>query len=99
MIYNLTIIIKNNTIKKMKKLVLTATLLASLGLVTVSCKDKTKSDPAPSKTPKELLTSGSWIPTKATFMGTEFPIADCDKDNFVTFKTDGTEVTDEGAVK
>lgn len=61
----------------------------------------------PSKT--ELLTSSTWVFDKAGldvnkdgFADTSVPpgyIGDCDKDNTLTFKTDGTGVLDEGASK
>lgn len=87
----------------MKKIVLSTTVLIALGFAAVSCSKKKDSDPTPSKSPKELLTTGSWqlSKTTTTFEGkteTAAPEA-CEADDSYTFKTNNTLVTDEGATK
>lgn len=78
-------------------LVLSAGFLAQCG----------KKDAGPSKT--ELITSASWTHDKSGvdvnadgFIDTSLPpgyVNDCDKDNIITFKADGTGTLDEGPTK
>lgn len=72
--------------KSMKFLLLMG--VAVLTLFSSSCsKDK-------DKTRKEILLSKSWTLTaqKIVSTGTDIPIEDCNKDDYITFKEDGTYV-------
>lgn len=68
-----------------------------------------KKNDATGPTKMELITTGTWKFDKAGldvnkdgFMDTDLPpgyLVDCDKDNVITFKSDGTGTVDEGASK
>jgi hypothetical protein len=75
-------------------------LLAFIAIAFTACKDDEETT-TPSKTKMELLTSGSWIPTNLLLNDTSFwdIMPACSKDDFFTFKSDGTYITDEGATK
>lgn len=88
----------------MKRLTFALVALAALTLMVSSCKkdndNPTPSTPAP-QTKTQILTSHSWV-VKSLMVGSvdyyNF-IEDCEKDNFFTFKANGTSVEDEGATK
>lgn len=78
--------------------------LAAITALTISLASCTKSDdktttPTPTKT--ELLTAKGWKITEATVNGVDaFSNFDaCERDNILTFKTNFTAITDEGATK
>ncbi len=75
-------------------------LLAFLAIAFTACKDDEETT-TPSKTKMELLTSGSWVATDMLLNDTSFwvLVPACAKDDFMTFKSDGTVITDEGATK
>jgi len=87
----------------MKSFVFAALTISLLGLAACSNKD----DSGPTNT--ELLTSATWKYKNAGvdvnndgFIDTGVPpgyVGDCDKDNLLTFKSDGTGILDEGATK
>jgi hypothetical protein len=86
-----------------------AIIILSVAVLAACKKDDNKND---SKTKTQLLTSGSWKQTSIFFTPaidwnqdgqTENEVLDlyspCDRDDLMTFKTDGTVVHDEGASK
>lgn len=79
-------------------------------LFSISCKKKKQNDPTPSKT--EILTYKSWVFSAMKFSPAiqidSFPIPisdiypfmqECATDNFLTFKSDYSFISDEGALK
>lgn len=85
----------------MNKIMMMAALAASL--VFGSC-SKDKAEPSgnsngntTNKTPQELLV-GTWQTSSVVWNGQE-AIEDCQKDNLITFKADGSYTTDQGAIK
>ena len=87
----------------MKKLSFTLAALVALTLSLSSCK-KDADSPAPvvtKKTKTELLTAGSWVMTGMKTNSVDlFPfLPNCQKDNFFTFKANGTYIDDEGKTK
>lgn len=76
-------------------------LIAIAFFAIASCKESTDDETPTAKTKTELITSGSWIVSDMLVNGTSFfALMDaCSKDDFMTFKTNGTVITDEGATK
>jgi hypothetical protein len=97
----------------MKKIVLTFASVVALSLSLMSCSKK--DDPKPSNTTttpttstdtKTLLTTGSWIEVKSTIKKKNSDVDSvsttpepCDADDLITYKSDGTYVSDAGATK
>ena len=75
-------------------------VFAIAALAFAGCK-KEDDDDSPSKSKKEMLTSGSWITTDVLLNGTSIWSMgdDCSKDDYYTLKTDGTGTLDEGPTK
>lgn len=76
-------------------------LFALAALAFASCKESTEDETPAAKTKTELITTGSWMTSDVLINGASiWVLADpCSKDDFMTFKTNGTVVTDEGATK
>ena len=77
-------------------------LVAIAAFAFASCKDNSSTDTTPTvKTKTDLITAGSWVTSDVLINGTSiWVLADaCSKDDFMTFKTNGTVITDEGATK
>ena len=78
-------------------------LFALAAFAFASCKESTDDETpaAKTKTKTELITSGSWITTDMLYNGSSiWGLAEaCSKDDFNTFKTNGTVIIDEGATK
>lgn len=66
----------------------------ALGLGFSSCKDD---EDSPSR--KEILTGATWTVSARTSAGIPDTLEDCEKDDRFTFNTNGTIVSNEGAVK
>ncbi len=86
----------------MKKLLSFAALgLLSVSLAFVSCsKDDDDNSPAP-KTKTQLITQSTWRFSAATVGGSDVSafIQACQKDNILTFASNGTGIVDEGPLK
>ncbi len=88
----------------MKKLTFALAALVALTLMVSSCK-KDKDNPTPStpapQTKTQILTSHSWIAKSMVSNNVDFYpfMPACEKDNFLTFKANGTSTYDEGALK
>lgn len=88
----------------MKKLTFTLAALVALTVSVSSCKKDTDS-PTPStpaaQTKTQILTSHSWITKSMVSNNVDFYAfaPACEKDNFLTFKANGTSTYDEGAIK
>ena len=76
-------------------------LIAIAMFAIASCKESEDDSTPTAKTKTELITSGSWMVSDMLINGTSFLalMEPCEKDNFMTFKTNGTYITDEGATK
>jgi hypothetical protein len=76
-------------------------LVAIAAFAFASCKESTDDETPASKTKTELITSGSWVTSDVLINGASiWVLAEaCSKDDFMTFKTNGTVITDEGATK
>lgn len=76
-------------------------LIAIAMFAIASCKESEDDSTPTAKTKTELITSGSWMVSDMLINGTSFLafMEPCEKDNFMTFKTNGTFITDEGATK
>ena len=74
-------------------------LMAIVAILFAACKDD-ETDPV-AKTKTEMITSGSWVLSDALLNGSSFfgTMDDCEKDDFLTFKTNGDAITDEGPTK
>jgi hypothetical protein len=75
----------------MKSLNYLLLFVIALALTVPSCKKDTKSG-------KEILTSVSWKETSVKINGAVQTIADCAKDDYLTFITDGTYTYNVGAL-
>lgn len=86
----------------MKKLLSFAALgLLSVSLAFVSCsKDDDDDSPAP-KTKTQLITQSTWRFSAATVGGADVSafLQACQKDNILTFASNGTGIVDEGPLK
>ena len=82
-----------------KQLILLATCLALASLFLPAC-NKGDDSPAP-KTKTQLVTQSTWRFSAATVGGTDVSsfLQACQKDNTLTFSTNGTGVMDEGATR
>jgi len=76
-------------------------LIAFIAIAFTACKDDEDKTTPSTKTKMELLTSGSWIPTDLLTNDTSFYdlIPVCSRDDFYTFNSNGTYITNEGALK
>jgi len=76
-------------------------LIAFIAIAFTACKDDEDKTTPSTKTKMELLTSGSWIPTDLLTNDTSFYdlIPVCSRDDFYTFSSNGTYITNEGALK
>ncbi len=76
-------------------------LIAIAFFAIASCKESTDDSKPAAKTKTELITTGSWIVSDLLMNGASiYAFMDaCSKDDFMTFKTNGTVITDEGATK
>jgi len=88
----------------MKKTILIA-FIGSVFAISACKKEETTTPPVAQKTKTEIITSGSWKITGITVSDSSGSLDvfalmdDCEKDGFMTFKTDGKFITDEGATK
>ena len=86
----------------MKKVLSLATLgLLSVSLIFVACsKDDDDNDPVP-KTKTQLITQSTWRFSAATVGGADVSafLQACQKDNILTFASNGTGTVDEGPLK
>jgi hypothetical protein len=75
-----------------------AAVIAVISLFSLACK---KDSSPSSKTKTELITSGTWKFNKATASGINVTgfLEDCQKDNTITFSSNGNGVADEGATR
>jgi hypothetical protein len=89
----------DNLINMKKPFTLFVALFAII-LFSSGCKKKHDDQPA-TKTRTELISSGTWKFSGATSSGFDVSsfIQSCQKDNTLTFHTDGTGVIDEGTTK
>jgi len=69
-------------------------------VIAVSCKKSSPDKPA-DKTKTELITQSTWKFDNAKVAGTDISslLDDCDKDNTVTFSSNGSGIVDEGTSK
>jgi hypothetical protein len=89
----------DNLINMKKPFTLFLALFAII-LFSTGCKKKHDDQPA-TKTRTELITTGTWKFSTATSSGFDVSgfLQSCQKDNTLTFHTDGTGVIDEGTSK
>lgn len=82
----------------MKSLNLVTSLVISAAVFFTAC---SKSDSSTSKTKTELITQGSWKFSGATVNGVDVSslLQTCQKDNVLTFSSNGSGTLDEGATK
>lgn len=76
-------------------------LIALAAIIFTACKKNEDDNTPASKTKTEMITTGSWITVDMLYNGASiWALSDpCSKDDFMTFKTNGTVITDEGATK
>lgn len=87
----------------MKKRIILIAVLVSTCITSISCKKEHKSDPVPTKSPQELLTSGRWysVKTTATIDGlavTSVP-EPCEEDNITLFLDNQISILDIGSIR
>lgn len=87
----------------MKKRIILIAVLVSTCITSTSCKKKHTSDPVPTKSPQELLTSGRWYSVKTTTTIDGVSVTSvpepCEEDNITLFMDNQISTLDIGAIR
>ncbi len=85
----------------MQKSIIGSCVFALLSILFFACKKNSVSNNNPSKTKTDLITASLWRFDNATMAGVDVSgyFNDCEKDNTVTFVSNGTGTIDEGPTK